>query len=149
MARRFFTGNTIGLYVNEGTPAAPSWMLVACSQTDGFSSNTNNIEVASKCEGGFTSNMPGNIGWEFTSSAYALLGDDIGTNEVSRLAVAQLHKSKEIKEWRLSNEDESYYVRGEGYISAFSDSPAVDEVVTFDITITGTGEYFLEPEPVA
>lgn len=61
----------IGLYVNQGTDIAPTWVMIACSTSDGFSGSTDNVEIATKCSGGWKENLPGDSTWSFTNSGYA------------------------------------------------------------------------------
>ena len=144
-APRKISGKLIVLEVNQGTEESPQWQPFACATANGFSGSTDTVETASKCDAeGYSQAEPGNKTWEFTQTAYGIREEDLEGNQVSHQTAAELWKASEIREFRMRSEDLSYVRRGTGLITNYDETANDNEYLTFDITITGTGEVFFE-----
>lgn len=128
----------IGLYVNQGDEATPDWVLIACSTSDGFSITTDNTEIATKCNDGYKENLPASSSWSFSNSGYAESAP--ATGQVSYASAADLADSREVKQFKLANADESYYRSGKGYISSYNETADEGDYLQFDLEVTGTGK---------
>lgn len=135
----------IGLYFNSGTVEAPTWVLIACSTSDGFSGSHDNVEIATKCSGGWKDNLPGDSTWSFSNSGYAETTADLGVGRVSYANAEQLFHDKTVGEFKLANDDESYYRKGSGYISDYNETADNGDYLQFDLTVTGNGDYITTP----
>lgn len=131
----------IGLYVNQGDEATPDWKLIACSTSDGFSGSTDNVEIATKCNDGFKENLPGSKSWSFSNAGYAEITADLATGQVSYASAEALWQSGDVKQFKLANEDESYYRMGKGYVSNYNETAEEGDYLNFDLEVTGTGKY--------
>lgn len=128
----------IVLSVNMGTEGSPTWMIVACSTSDGFSASTDDVSVSSKCEAGFTKHLPGDKNWSFSNNSYAQNPPD--ADQVSIDDLFDMWAADELRFWRLESINPGEYYRyGEGYISALGETAAAGDYLTFDITIQGNG----------
>jgi hypothetical protein len=137
MANTKIKGNEVGLYFNNGTTAVPDWVLFACSTSDGFSGSTENVTLASKCDGGWVDSLPTNLSWEFTNSAYAIT--DPSATQASHVKAFDLWSNKTEGQFKLANGDDSYLRIGQGYVSSYSETAANEDALQFELTITGKG----------
>lgn len=134
----------IGLYVNQGTEIAPTWVLIACSTSDGFSGSTDNVEIATKCSGGWKDNLPGDSTWSFTNSGYA--EKDITATAESYVSAEILFHTKAIKQFKIASTTEAdYYRMGSGYVSDYNETSDNGDYLQFDLTVTGSGDYITTP----
>lgn len=138
-------GKLIVLEVNQGTPESPEWQPFACATSNGFSGSTDTVDTASKCDAeGFVETEGGNMSWEFSQSAYGIRDEDLEANQASYQTAAELWKAQEVREYRMRSEDLSYVRRGMGLITTYDETADNGDFLTFDITITGSGEVFFE-----
>lgn len=128
------------LSVNIGTEQAPSWLKVGCSTSDGFSSSRDAVAVSTKCSGDFVENLPGEYSWSFSNSSYV---DKDSDNTFATLAeIMDISKEDTNRQWKLESLDTEfpYEITGLGFISDLSNTADQGDYLTFDITITGSGE---------
>ena len=137
MANTKIKGNEIGLYYNNGTDQAPEWLLFACAQTDGFSGSTEDVTLASKCDGGWVDSFPTNLSWEFSSNCYAII--DPSATQASHEKAFDLWSNKTEGQFKLANADDSYLRIGQGFINSYSETGANEDALQFDLTIKGKG----------
>lgn len=132
-------GKSIGLYYNQGTEAAPDWVLAVCSTTDGFDSSIDAVTTSTKCDEGWVSSLPGDASWSFSHSALANYDPEDG--QISFKELENIMLNKEIAHWKLESivPEHNFYWEGMGWISALTETAAAGEYLTVDITITGTG----------
>lgn len=129
----------IGLYYNTGTVQSPSWKLVACSTSDGFSGSTDNVSISNKCESGFTKNLPGDKSWSFSNSSYAQKSPS--ANQISYEDAFEMWVSDEVGQWKLESINSNEYLRiGEGWISDLGETADAGDFLQFNITIQGNGK---------
>lgn len=133
----------VGLYVNMGDDTTPDWKLIGCSTSDGFNVNTDNVEIATKCNGGWKENLPDTSSWEFSNAGYA--ESEPADGETSIVTAESLAHSKEVKPFKIANTDETYYRKGLGYISSYSETADIGDYLQFELTVTGTGDYETTP----
>lgn len=131
----------IGLYVNTGTDAAPQWDLIGCSTSDGFSGTTEEVDIATKCDDGWTSSLPGDSSWEFSNSSYAKKTAELETNQVSYETAESIFHGREVKQFKLASADETYYRMGKGFITSYNETADQGDYLQFDLTIKGVGDY--------
>ena len=129
------SGKDIVISVNTGTEEAPVWAAFACSTSDGFSGSTESVDTATKCDGDWNASLPTTLSWEFSNSSYADADSTSSYDEAFTL-----WSTKAVKQFKIANEDESYYRMGTGYISSLGEAAEVADYLTFELTITGTGE---------
>lgn len=134
----------VGLYVNQGDEETPDWVLIACSTSDGFNGTTDNVEIATKCNDGFKENLPSSKSWEFSNSGYAETESEEG--QESYASAESLWRNGDVKQFKIaSSDEEDYYRMGKGYISSYSETAAEGDYLQFELTVTGTGQYVVEP----
>lgn len=134
------------LYVNLGTESAPDWKIIGCSTSDGISITTDAVAIATKCNGGWVDNQPGDMSWSMTNNSYLEKnpGADYATDD--ELFELQKNKSKdadgELAQWKLESIDEDFeWIRqGRGFISDFSGTADQGDYLQRDLTVTGSGE---------
>lgn len=133
-------GKNIGLYLNQGTPEAPDWVLAVCSTTDGFSASIDAVVTSTKCDAGWQSSLPGDGSWSFSHSALATSVPAVG--QISFKELEDVFLAKGVEHWKLESvvPADGFYWEGMGWISALDETAAAGEYLTVDITITGTGE---------
>lgn len=134
------------LYVNLGTAAAPDWRIIGCSTTDGFSGTTEAVAIATKCNGGFVNNRPGDKSWSFSNSSYLQkdYGPEYATwDEIMDLWINDTKDGEGLLcQWKLESIDPQFdfYLMGRGFISDVPHTADNGDYLTRDLTITGSGE---------
>lgn len=128
------------LSVNVGTDILPEWKKVGCSTSDGFSGTTETVAIATKCNGGFVDNQPGDKSWSFDNTSY--VDKDNATDFVTHDELFEMWKNDEVNQWKLESIDADYdYLRiGNGFITDLGDTSDQGDYLQFSITITGSGE---------
>ncbi len=135
--------------VNMGTASVADWLILGCSESDGFSGSTDTITISNKCEGNFAKNIPGDQSWSFANTMVMPKVPAVGF--VSYDEVFQLWKDDqydadgELRQFKIENiatADFVYYRMGRGYISDLGEQFDSGDVFRTDVTITGSGEVF-------
>lgn len=128
------------LSVNVGTESAPEWKKVGCSTADGFSGTTETVAIATKCNGGFVDNQPGDKSWSFDNTSY--VDKDNASDFVTHDELFEMWINDEVNQWKLESIDAEYdYLRiGNGFITDLGDTSDQGDYLQFSITITGSGE---------
>ena|SRR5699024_438952 len=128
------------LSVNIGTEAAPEWKKLGCSTSKGFSLTTDSVSIATDCNGGFTSNKPGDSSWSFDESAYVPKNAD--SSYLTEDELFEITANKEIHQWKLESIDPDFtYLRqGNGWISDLGETTDAGDYLQRSVTITGDGE---------
>jgi hypothetical protein len=138
--------------VNMGTSAIPDWLILGCSESDGFSGSTDTITVSNKCSGNFANNTPGDQSWSFSNSMVIPKTPALGF--ISYDEVFDLWKNDqydtdgELRQFKIENiigADFVYYRMGRGFISDLGEQFDSGDVFKTDVTITGSGEIFNIP----
>lgn len=134
------SAKNIGLYVNMGDDITPDWKLAVCSTSDGFSGSVDAVTTSTKCDDGWTSNLPGDGSWSFSHSALANKEPDV--NQVSFKEMETLFLERAVKTWKLESTEpaDDYYWEGKGFISSLSETADAGDYLAVDIEITGTGK---------
>lgn len=133
--------------VNMGTASVPDWLILGCSESDGFSGSTDTVTVSNKCSGNFAKNLPGDQTWSFSNTmvmpkvaqpgflsydeAFELWKDD------------QYDADGELRQFKIENiatADFVYYRMGRGFISDLGEQFDSGDVFRTDVTITGSDE---------
>lgn len=128
------------LSVNNGTVASPSWLLIGCSTSDGYSSSRDSVAISTKCSGDFVENLPGDFTWSFSNTSY--IDKDADNTFATLDQIFELSKEDDNRQWKLESIDEDFeFLRiGMGFISDFSNTADQGDYLQFDLTITGSGE---------
>lgn len=138
--------------VNMGVADTPDWLILGCSESDGFSGSTDTITISNKCEGNFAKNIPGDQSWSFSNTM--VMPKVPATGFVSYDEVFQLWKDDqydadgELRQFKIENipsADFVYYRMGRGYVSDLGEQFDSGDVFRTDVTITGSGEVFNIP----
>lgn len=133
--------------VNIGTASVPNWLILGCSESDGFSGSTDTITISNKCSGSFAKNLPGDKTWSFSNTMVIPKTPDAGF--ISYDEVFELWKNDEydadgeLRQFKIENiagADFVYYRMGRGYISDLGEQFDSGDVFRTDVTITGSGE---------
>lgn len=128
------------LYVNMGTVATPSWLLIGCSTSDGYSSSRDSVAISTKCSGDFVENLPGDFTWSFSNTSY--IDKDSDATFATLDQIFDISKEDGNRQWKLQSIDAEYdFLRqGMGFISDFSNTTDQGDYLQFDLTVTGSGE---------
>jgi len=138
--------------VNMGTDSSPEWLILGCSESDGFSGSTDTITISNKCEGSFAKNLPGDKSWSFSNTM--VIPKVPQTGFISYDEVFSLWKDDEydadgeLRQFKIESvnlSDFDYYRMGRGYISDLGEQFDSGDVFRTDVTITGSGEIFNIP----
>lgn len=133
--------------VNMGTASVPDWLILGCSESDGFSGSTDTITISNKCSGSFAKNLPGDKTWSFSNTMVIPKVPEVGF--ISYDEVFELWKNDEydadgeLRQFKIENipgVDFAYYRMGRGYISDLGEQFDSGDVFRTDVTITGSGE---------
>lgn len=133
--------------VNMGTDAVPNWLILGCSESDGFSGSTDSITVSNKCSGSFAKNLPGDKSWSFSNSM--VMPKEPQAGFISYDEIFDLWKDDEynadgeLRQFKIENipgADFVYYRMGRGFISDLGEQFDSGDVFKTDVTITGSDE---------
>lgn len=112
--------------------------FLVCETSSGFSGSTATNTTATKCDGGTPAVGLGTSEYNVTYSGAVMINPDVPT-QITYKDVLVWWKTKQLLDWKRTK-DGVVQLEGQGYITEISDSAETDGVVTFDITILGTGE---------
>ena len=138
--------------VNMGTDSVPDWLILGCSESDGFSGSTDTITISNKCSGSFAKNLPGDQSWSFSNTMVIPKVPETGF--ISYDEVFELWKNDqydadgELRQFKIESVNLpsfDYYRMGRGYISDLGEQFDSGDVFRTDVTITGSGEVFNIP----
>lgn len=133
--------------VNMGTASAPDWLILGCSESDGFSGSTDTVTVSNKCSGNFAKNLPGDQTWSFSNTM--VMPKVAQTGFLSYDEAFDLWKDDqydadgELRQFKIENiatADFAYYRMGRGFISDLGEQFDSGDVFRTDVTITGSDE---------
>lgn len=140
MAIEQIKSNPIGYYVNTGTEEAPVWKLMACLTDHGLDGQAAEMNGDSRCG---IYREAGDITW--TASFEGFFKKNPLVSEFSGETLLSLFQSKAVKQWRLQNDDDSYFRQFTAYISSYSESGSTNEFVTFSGELNVSGEVISTP----
>ena len=142
MANEIKSG-VIVLEVNNGTLQTPDWVKLVCLTEKTFNGTTNNNEIITDCGDDWVRNLSGKRNWTIDFSGFA--NSNPGAGEGSYEETASLWVAGSEKYFRLRSADNSYYREGAGYISNLSEGTQAGQYLTFNGTITGSGQVSFVP----
>lgn len=140
------------LYIDEDTPITTAgedvvivgnFKPVACLTDNGFDGSRDSIDTSGKCLDLFKSNIPGQAGFTFSGSGFAVqtTGSDIAA-KVNHNRLFQLFQSGE-QFWAATIDTDLYSIRyGLAFISAFAEANPNNAGKTFTITLQGSGQVY-------
>lgn len=141
------------LEVDEVTPLdqrpdGSNYKLVACTVSDGSNINIAEETTSNKCSNGNKESQPGELSWGLTSNGQVVALDlSEEATRANNQTLKRLTKTKKTAWWRRTNalDTPEGYIEGTAWISTYNDSAENNAVFTFDITLNGTGEVYIEP----
>lgn len=120
-------GKDLKLYVES--------VLVACLRENSFEGNTDTVSTTCKDSGIWKGAVPTKNGWSVSASAVADFAATGGLETMMDFWIAQTKVDVDIKNGVMGDP----HLTGEGYITSISFTAPDEDVVTYDITITGDG----------
>jgi len=116
----------------SGTPA--TWVTLGCFRNNSFNGTTAEIDANSKCDPDFETSIPGRLSGEFSGELQ--LQNDAAAKEDLR----NLWLNKTVVAFRQVNTDDlTDFVKGSGYITAYSEEHPDNDLSIANITIKLTG----------
>lgn len=151
---RLIKGGLLWIWAQtETSPGETAWAPVACTTSKSFNATTEDVDLTSDCDqGAFGSSASGTRGWTMEASAFAtrIMGSS-DTNNWN--TILRMWKSGAVHRFRIApapgaepDESDEFFLEGPGRVTEFSLTGETAEYVTFDFTVTGTGEVIDEPE---
>lgn len=128
----YLQGDDIILYINT----VNGYLPVMCLLDNPIEESTEVIETTSRGSGGFRSYIGGVQDYSISFSAHVINDQNL----VSYEHIKQLKRGIIVFDWVMRNEDYSFSETGKGFISNLSLQTATKEIVTFNATITPSGE---------
>lgn len=130
-----YNGNDVSIFLR--TAVGPDvYKVLVCANDASLSTSKDAIESVTKC--GRTS-RPGIFKWEMTFSGEVDSAPDSAT-EVSLNELWADYVAGTVKHWGFQNADGTFGWHGNGYMTKCDISAPVDAIVTYSITVTGTGD---------
>lgn len=141
---RLLKGNLLWVWVQSDTDE--TWSPVACTTSKSLSTTTEDVDLTSDCDqGSFGSSAAGTRGWTIDVSAFATRMAS-GTDQTNWNQIFRMWSDGAIRNFRIAPasgtdlDDDEFFLQGPGRVSEFTLTGETTEYVTFDFTITGTGE---------
>jgi hypothetical protein len=132
------------LQANIGTELSKIWKTLACLTEKSFNGDTNSVSIVTDCNDGYENTLPGKKTWNMSFSGYA--NADPGANEGSYETTYDLWDERTVTEFRIRNNDNSYYREGKAWISNVSETTSAGDYLQFSGTITGNGAVYNTPQ---
>ena len=135
--------NEVSLEVNTGTTAEPVWLMVACITANGLDSAADDIDAGSKCG---AETIPGDLTW--TASFTGFYEKTPTASQISGQGLIDMAQAQEEHEWRMRNDDDTYYRGFTGTLANYTETADYNTVVEFSSDINVKGDIITEaPTP--
>jgi hypothetical protein len=132
------------LEANTGTEVSKVWTKLACLTEKSFNGDTNSVSIVTDCNDGYESTLPGKKTWNMSFSGYA--NSDPEAGEGSYETAYDLWDLRTVTDFRIRNNDNSYYRQGKAFISNVSETTSAGDYLQFSGTITGNGAVYTTPQ---
>lgn len=132
----------LDLVIEISSDNGNSWKYIACETSSGFSMNRSMTSQQTKCDGGTPAVGLGALEWSFNFSG-VMSSNPNPMTQLSYVEMAELCKNGTLiraRRMNPANDGSVLHQEGDCYVTDISDTAETDGVVTFDFTLTGTGE---------
>lgn len=123
------------LYIKSGV----DWFPIGCLTDNSFTEGTGTLDASTRDNtDGWQSSVPTTQNYTISFSGIVTL-DDRGGTVIKYADLVALKRARTKIEWKIYSSEGGDTEEGYGYLTSISDSASLDDAVSFDGEILGTG----------